>query len=88
MNEPVQMTLELTYGYYRTVRGHTRVRIDITPLSIASQITYDFKSTGLTENYPEQKWAAAFIDLLLAMKKVKDKAVEAGKEFPEPEIFI
>ena len=36
--------------------------------------------TGLTENYPEQKWAAAFIDLLLAMKKVKDKAVEAGKE--------
>ena len=36
--------------------------------------------TGLTENYPKQKWAAAFIDLLLAMKKVKDKAVEAGKE--------
>jgi transposase len=35
---------------------------------------------GIVENYPEQKWASAFIDLLLAMKKVKDKAVEAGKE--------
>ena len=43
--------------------------------------------TGLTENYPEQKWAAAFIDLLLAMKKVKDKGGEAGKESPEPEII-
>lgn len=36
--------------------------------------------TGIAENHPEQKWAAAFIDLLLEMKKIKDKAVEAGKE--------
>ncbi|BDF33322.1 hypothetical protein CE91St62_13870 [Lachnospiraceae bacterium] len=27
-----------------------------------------------------QKWASAFIDLLMEMKKVKDKAIEAGKE--------
>ena len=31
---------------------------------------------GIDENHPEQKWASAFIDLLLEMKKVKDKAVE------------
>ena len=36
--------------------------------------------TGITENHPEQKWASAFIDLLLEMKKVKDKAVEKGKD--------
>lgn len=36
--------------------------------------------TGVAENHPEQKWASAFIDLLLEMKKVKDKAVEVGKE--------
>ena len=36
--------------------------------------------TGITENYPEQKWASAFIDLLMEMKKVKDKAVEKGKD--------
>lgn len=36
--------------------------------------------TGIAENHPEQKWASAFIDLLLEMKKVKDKAIEAGKE--------
>ncbi|MFQ6823360.1 MAG: DUF6444 domain-containing protein [Agathobacter sp.] len=28
--------------------------------------------TGIDENHPEQKWASAFIDLLLEMKKVKD----------------
>ncbi len=38
------------------------------------------KLTGIDENHPEQKWASAFIDLLLEMKKVKDKAVEKGKE--------
>ena len=32
--------------------------------------------TGIDENHPEQKWASAFIDLLLEMKKVKGKAVE------------
>lgn len=37
--------------------------------------------TGIDENHPEQKWASAFIDLLLGMKKVKDKAVEKGKDF-------
>lgn len=36
--------------------------------------------TGISENHPEQKWTPGFIDLLLEMKKVKDKAVEAGKE--------
>ncbi len=36
--------------------------------------------TGIVENHPEQKWASAFINLLLEMKKVKDKAIEAGKE--------
>ena len=36
--------------------------------------------TGIIENHPEQKWASAFIDLLLKMKKVKDKAVEKGKD--------
>ena len=35
---------------------------------------------GISENYPEQKWASAFRDLLLEMKKVKDKAVEKGKD--------
>lgn len=35
---------------------------------------------GIDENHPEQKWASAFIDLLLEMKKVKDKAVEKGKD--------
>ncbi len=36
--------------------------------------------TGISENHPKQKWASAFTDLLLEMKKVKDKAVEKGKE--------
>ena len=36
--------------------------------------------TGISENNPEQKWASAFIDLLLEMKKVKDKAVEKGND--------
>ena len=36
--------------------------------------------TGIDENHPGQKWASAFIDLLLEMKKVKDKAVEKGKD--------
>lgn len=36
--------------------------------------------TEIDENHPEQKWASAFIDLLLEMKKVKDKAVEKGKD--------
>ena len=36
--------------------------------------------TGITENHPEQKWASAFIDLLLDMKKVKEKAVENGRD--------
>lgn len=35
--------------------------------------------TGIDENHPEQKWASAFMDLLLEMKKVKDKAIEKGK---------
>ena len=36
--------------------------------------------TGISENYPDQKRASAFIDLLMEMKKVKDKAVEKGKK--------
>lgn len=36
--------------------------------------------TGISENHPEQKWASGFINLLLEMKKVKEKAVEEGKD--------
>lgn len=36
--------------------------------------------TGVEENHPEQKWATAFKNLLLEMKKVKEKAVDAGKD--------
>jgi transposase len=36
--------------------------------------------TGICENHPEQTWASKFIDLLLEMKKVKDKAAETEKE--------
>ena len=36
--------------------------------------------TGISENHPSQKWASAFIGLLLEMKKAKDKAVGKGKE--------
>lgn len=36
--------------------------------------------TEINENHPGQKWASAFIDFLLEMKKVKDKAVEQGKD--------
>lgn len=36
--------------------------------------------TGICDNHPGQTWASGFIDLLLYMKKVKDKAVESKKE--------
>lgn len=35
---------------------------------------------GVEENHPEQTWAAKFKELLLSMKKVKDKALADGKE--------
>lgn len=35
--------------------------------------------TGVQENQPEQTWASEFIDLLLEMKKVKNKAIGNGK---------
>lgn len=35
---------------------------------------------GVEENYPEQTWATKFKELLLAMKKVKDKALADGKD--------
>lgn len=35
---------------------------------------------GVEENHPEQTWAARFRQLLLAMKKVKDKAMATGKD--------
>ena len=35
--------------------------------------------TGIEENDPNQKWATKFKELLLEMKKVKDKALLAGK---------
>lgn len=35
---------------------------------------------GISENHPSQKWASGFINLLLEMKKVKEKAVEKGKD--------
>lgn len=36
--------------------------------------------TGIIENRSDQTWASGFIDLLLKMKKVKEKAVEAEKD--------
>ncbi len=36
--------------------------------------------TGIMENHPDQKWAGEFMDHLLEMKKVKDKALASGKE--------
>lgn len=35
---------------------------------------------GVEENHPEQTWATRFKELLLAMKKVKDKALADGKD--------
>ena len=35
---------------------------------------------GVIDNHPEQTWAKLFIDLLLEMKKVRDKAVRSGRE--------
>lgn len=35
---------------------------------------------GVEENHPGQTWAARFRQLLLAMKKAKDKALAAGKD--------
>lgn len=35
---------------------------------------------GIIENYPEQKWAPQFKELLLAMKKVRDKALLGEKD--------
>lgn len=42
----------------------------------------DIKSQPLRAcvNHPNQKWTPEFIELLPEMKKVKDKAVEKGKE--------
>ncbi len=34
---------------------------------------------GISENHPDQTWANGFIDLLLEMKKIKDKAISKGK---------
>jgi len=36
--------------------------------------------TGILENHPEQTWSKQMIELLLRMKKVRDKAVESNKE--------
>ena len=35
---------------------------------------------GVEENHPEQVWATRFKELLLAMKKVRDKALADGKD--------
>ncbi|MGN1403982.1 MAG: IS66 family transposase, partial [Ruminococcus sp.] len=35
---------------------------------------------GIIENHPDQKWAGEFRDLLLEMKKVRDKAVSKGRQ--------
>ena len=35
---------------------------------------------GISENHTDQKWASGFINLLLEMKKVKEKAVEKGRD--------
>ena len=34
---------------------------------------------GVMDNHPEQTWAKLFTDLLMEMKKVRDKAVSSGK---------
>ena len=34
---------------------------------------------GVEQNHPEQTWATKFKDLILSMKKVRDKAAEQGK---------
>lgn len=36
--------------------------------------------TGIMENYPEQTWPKKMHDLLLRMKKTRDKAVRSGKD--------
>lgn len=36
--------------------------------------------SGIHENHPEQEWPPGFIDLLLKMKKAKEKAIRDGKE--------
>lgn len=36
--------------------------------------------TGIEENHPEYTWPKAFKDLLLAMKKARDKAFDQGKQ--------
>ena len=35
---------------------------------------------GVTENAPEQKWASEFAELLLKMKRSKERAIEQGKD--------
>lgn len=36
--------------------------------------------TGIIENHPKQTWAQDMLELLLRMKKIRDKAVSKGKE--------
>lgn len=36
--------------------------------------------TGILENHPEQTWTKQMIELLLRMKKIRDKAVDSNKE--------
>ena len=36
---------------------------------------------GIAENHPEQAWARKFKEHLLGMKRAKDKAIAAGKDY-------
>ena len=36
---------------------------------------------GIAENHPEQAWARKFKEHLLRMKRAKDKAIAAGKDY-------
>jgi transposase len=35
--------------------------------------------TGVVDNHPEQSWATKFIELLLEMKRIREKAIESSK---------
>jgi transposase len=42
---------------------------------------------GVEENHPDQKWATAFIELLLEMKKAKELAIDLGEKQLHPDII-
>ena len=65
----------------QTVNTPILISVPNVEMQAWNNAVFSRNSKGIDENHPEQKWASAFIDLLLEMKKVKDKAVEKGKDF-------